>query len=259
MLDKAWFGSIIGILGAIIGIVSITLYLLSLRKPLLAYYVKGLSLVQNNINIDNFEILVNKKKVNKIVKTSIFIWNKGNRVIRKNDIAEKNKLSIIWGHNTSIYQINLGKISNPFSSVNLQPNIEAKTILIDFDFLNKSDGFRVDIYHNFDSSIFEFNGTVIGNKKSIKKIACNQFNTLTQYRKTNIFRNISLVFFSVISAFYLYMGLFLPESYYVNNNYSETTKITLKTIYILFSILFIGFIPFFSILFRKNYPSTLDE
>lgn len=259
MLNELWFGNFMGIIGSLVGIMSLVLYLISLRKPIIGTYIKGWSLINiKDIVINNFEITIDKKIVEKLNKTSFYVWNKGSKTLRRDDIAKKDQLRIKWNDEIVIYQTMIGKQNNESSTVTIEPYLDEKFVLIGFDFLNKNDGFRIDLYHNSKTVNFDITGTVIGSKKSISKYHNKENIIVRKIFKIINSKLISYIIILPIGLAFLIFSLIVSDELIIKlNEFNDPRQLCI--LLVVFSILYLSM--FLSRIFSpsKQYPENLEE
>lgn len=258
MLKEAWFGTIVGIAGLLIGIISLLLYLKSMRKPIIGFYKRGYSIIdRKDIISHDIKIIFDGKNVSKLNRTSFYIWNPGDKVIKKEDIAHKDSLRIIWDENIEIYEINISKINNLACNPSISQN--ENMIDIDFEYLDHNDGFRIDILHNSTSSSFSMKGTIIGAKKSIKymdKKIVNYFNIINRFFQSN-----KAIYFIIIpiGLFLLLLSIFAPQIPLIKQSSDEEGMLGLRLTFVVMGLTYLLLVPFRSYIGSSQYPDNLDD
>ena len=157
-----------------------------------------------------------------------------------------------------IYQSQIGKQNNESSTITIEPNLDDKYVLIDFDFLNKNDGFRIDIYHNSNSFDFDINGTVIGSKKSISKYYNKESVIVHRLYKFINSKVLSFIVILPIGLTFLILSLMLSDELIIKNNiFGDPKEFHIITMFI--SILYLGMFIIRTYFPNKQYPENLEE
>jgi len=260
MLDQPWFGSIIGILGLIIGITGIVLYLVGSRKPTISIYKRGISLIYNDVIVSNdIQVTLNGEKIQRLNKTTIYIWNDSLKAIRKSDIAPLDNLKIVWNENTNIYKAIIGKTTNEVCNPKIEFDRENREININFDYLNPNDGFRIDILNNDKSSSFVLKGSIIGSKKSIiEKKNSKSYTIILLANKIGNSRIIRTFFYISFGALII-LGLFLPNSILIGDS-GKMSEVIIARVGMIFSgVFYLGMFIWAKQASNKKYPESLEE
>jgi hypothetical protein len=259
MFNEAWFNSAIGISGLIISILSVYFYLNSIRKPLIGIYKIGYSLIDyDEVKSSKIEAIIDGQKIDKLIKTSIYIWNKGNKVLRNNDIAEKDKLRIVWSENELVYNASIGKVNNKIVNAEILNDFDNRNINISFDYLNPKDGMRIDILHNSFSKNFNIEGTIIGTKRSIKNLNMKDPEKLFRVLDFLVSRNSIKYIIIPIGIVFLLLALLLPDSLlekFISDNPIRDARVFLYVMAFLYFLL----VPMRLINSSMRYPKDLDE
>ncbi|WP_367106422.1 hypothetical protein [uncultured Psychrobacter sp.] len=135
------------ILAVVSVVISITLYVKSKREKRLVFIAKSFELIENSTSsIDNLTIKYGEENVEVLTLTKLSFWNDGKATIDSKDIAETDKLRIELPECNKIYTAKIEMTARKVNSIKL--NVINNKILIDFDFLDYTDGAIVTLYHN---------------------------------------------------------------------------------------------------------------
>lgn len=194
---------------------------------------------KNDFKINELEIKYKNSVITKLSSTKIAIFNSGDKTIYKKQIAPKDKLRLVVNSSLNIYNIKL-------SYINREPcNIELKIISnyeyeIVFDFLEKKDGFIIEVLHDSSleiveiANLFNVSGTLIETDGIKRQFFSDDFieESLTKLSNIGIFGG------AFISGL---LGIFI----YQNPNYFNINSIDLLpiflTINIVVAILYFGY------------------
>jgi hypothetical protein len=209
---------------SLIGIVlAILFYFKSRRKKSIMYYFKSDLLIQDFIQkIKGLTIKFFEKNINELTVTKIVFWNNGTETINANDIPTNDKFSIIIANDYDILDVSIINIINITNDINFFISENGKEININFEYLDKSDGFILQILHTGTcSENFVINGTI----KSFGKIFKGKYNKY--YKKFSIF--------DIIQDFFVFVTSITFSSYAIISKIS--TSITI--IMIIFIVVFV--------------------
>jgi hypothetical protein len=261
MLNQTWFGTVIGILGIFIGIVfSIIIYIKSKRRIEIAFYRRGLSIINGtHLLLDDLEVFYRKEKVQLLMKSSIHIWNNGNCAIKQADIATRDKLKIRWENELIVYHVELHVPKDNKNAIRIVEKIKDKEIAIDFDYLNKDDGMEIVIFSNGIPSFFIVTGTVIGSKKPIKEIKDKRLGFSS---KIIDYIQYSKIFsYIVLSVAVIFLGLawLAPDSIFVPNEPVVITSIPTRIMLSIMSVFWGLLVPIKYIMTKRKYPEINSD
>lgn len=212
-LSKNWIGTLIGIAGIVISIiVSYYFYKKSQVKCIPAYQTKKIRIIdiENRINIDNVDIKYNNRKVNRLSKVYLVFWNDGNKTIDGKDIVDKDKLRVTFNsEDGEILSTKVIKVTRNVNEFRVIPNKEkVNEALIEFNFLDPSDGAVVEILHSLKKSELDINGSIKGIPKGA--VDYGQVFDLSDLNKKNnvgIFNILKLASSKIVLFIYVIIGL----------------------------------------------------
>lgn len=163
--NQGWVGSLIGIIGILIAIVT---YRKSKIGQRLVYQSSATKIIGKNQNTpEEIQIYFRGSEVPRVIKTNLVIWNSGNETIKSSHVTKEDPLRIQIEESESIISYRILKETRHTNKVNLVPDKE-NVLLFNFDYLDPNDGVRVEILHTDDKNPVVFKGTVIGMKQDIK-------------------------------------------------------------------------------------------
>ncbi|MFA7361696.1 MAG: hypothetical protein WC139_11740 [Candidatus Kapaibacterium sp.] len=176
--------NILGIIGFIVGIVSLFLYLrdkyLNKVIPLVRYYN---TVEVSKLSDSNRKIFVSydNKEVPQVTTTSIWFWNKGKKPLKNEDIPSKEQLyfELFDIENTKkqidILDYKIIKFSRNGSNVNLTRKEESNRLYLEFEYFDSKDGFCFDVQHsgNVDTTL-KIEGKILGFNNKFKILASSK-------------------------------------------------------------------------------------
>jgi len=166
------FADTLGLLGLLVGIFGLAYSVYEAKKNRgfkLVYQFDGYSIIRNSKTDvpDGFEASYRGKPIENLVLSKILIWNKGKASIRSTDIATSDPLMVCFTEQPDILHVKVSRATRDANGANVVIQEDHKAAIISFDFLDKSDGFVIDIWHT--GSIIEphLSGTIISQIQGI--------------------------------------------------------------------------------------------
>jgi hypothetical protein len=180
------FVTMISLILALIGVLlAIIFYIKGKRKKSLQYCFKNDLLIENfNQRIEGLNIKYLDKSISKLMVTKIAFWNNGTETINVEDIPCNDKLSIVIDKDYEILNVSMICILNETNNINFDLLEDGKKIIIDFEYIDKNDGFVMQIFHTAnDYKNFDICGTIkgfgkISKGKSLKNIKFGLFDII---------------------------------------------------------------------------------
>lgn len=170
-------------IAAFFGLFTIWFFLLS-RKQKRPYwtYRNNYIIGKTGEGISGIRILFSDKEVKQVTASKVFLWNKGRDAIKEQDIPKSDLVRLVFPKKIEILDIKLLNKSRDSISVELEKIDTEQNHIINcnFNFLDKNDGFVLEILHTGgrDTQI-EMAGTILGATKGFAYIK-----SLTKYRDT---------------------------------------------------------------------------
>ena len=150
--------------------------------------------------IYNLEIKYLKTKIDRLMVSKIVFWNNGSTTINSVDIPDSDKLSIQISNQFEILDVYMVVTSNESNKITFDLSSDKKAIHIDFDYLDKKDGFILQIFHTAnDYRYLEINGYI----KSYGKINSKKIMRDKSFTPEKIFQDIIVFLISSIFAIFL--------------------------------------------------------
>lgn len=148
-IDYTWLkGQDLGLLAILI---AIFIYYKSIPRKKIFYAIESECLITNYKSIyGRIKILHDDiEEVENLTVTKISLWNSGNIVINKNDIASKEPFEICFHSDINILETDIIYCSDFSNVIKIDKNyIKDNKIKIDFEFLDKKDGAIIQILHD---------------------------------------------------------------------------------------------------------------
>lgn len=136
------------------------------KRPL--YNITSSQIIRDNLtSIENLKFYFKDKPLNKLSQTKIAIWNAGKETIRSTDLVSSDKLRIETSKDIEIYDYN---ILMAYDRNNISLILEGNCLYISFTYLDKDDGFIINLFHNgASSSDIIIRGSIIGVRQILKE------------------------------------------------------------------------------------------
>lgn len=163
--NQGWVGSLIGVIGIILGIVGIFSYRISKSVPIPSYQKSSLRLIgreEDNLPKD-VTVTYKGNVVERLTKTTLVLWNNGTETLDGSNIVEKDPLSISFESEDKILSYKIlkqTKDTNTFS-VHECSGFQNK-LLFDFEYLDPDDGVVIELLHDSAQKYPTISGTIKG-------------------------------------------------------------------------------------------------
>lgn len=154
------------VLGFLYGIIKD--YIQSKKKEPV-YWIRTTHLIRETLkDLKGISIRYNDVEVTDLSSTRFVFWNKGKDAIKRGDIASKNPIKISIDPEYVILDAFIEKKTDEDNSFTLKLSPDGKSILIDFEFMERNDGISLKLTHTApDSKKFSVTGKVISGSKIV--------------------------------------------------------------------------------------------
>jgi hypothetical protein len=173
---------ILTIFGTVTGVIGLYLarYYYLLAKPTLkiAASFDSTTLISKNRseNISELEILYRGKKVDNLSAANLIFWNTGNRPIRRADFMDPDeafRIIVDGGVDLARFEIAVESDSRNGAKIRLL-QADSSCLIIEFDFLEVNQGFRVEILYSGVPLSPIFKHSIVGHEGFISKAKTNE-------------------------------------------------------------------------------------
>lgn len=264
-LNLSWVGVVITLITFILAIfLTVFLYFKGKQRKGLNYHFKNDLLIDraNTQKPDQIEILFLGKKVDKLYKTLIYIWNSGDQTIKKEELNTKDPLRLRIKNESEILSIKIIKVTRSvtdFSTINSKENTEYK---INFDYLDQGDGAVIEVLHNGVIDDLELLGTIMGISK-IKNIDSKKENKISKILNEIFILNSTFLLNPprLFGIFILIFGLILAFCafyLYLNPKTTITPAIPDTLGVLIGAIIYIVFGLITILSNKRQYPKSLE-
>jgi len=144
-------------------IISSIFFIKSKIKTSLKFCIGGIILIKDFIQkINGLTIKYLNNDIKTLIVENIVFWNNGNEPIRHNDIPENEKFSILVSDEKyNIYNASIIYTTNLSNNISINLSENGKELNIDFEYMDKHDGFILQIFHD-GTDLTNINGSIIG-------------------------------------------------------------------------------------------------
>lgn len=162
LLAPGWVGSLIGLAG--IAAAALT-YVLSRRRTILSYRTRGVRLLgQAGSKLpDGVTVQYQGKDIPRLTRSVVVLWNDGETTISGTDLIPNDPLRIVVEDDTSVVACTLLKSTRAVLQANCTLRKDnSQEVLLNFGFLDPSDGVVVELLHTGRDLHPRVKGTVRG-------------------------------------------------------------------------------------------------
>lgn len=172
--ENQWLNLIFLILAFLGIIVSVYLYFKSKRRKVPIYLIKTFNLVRERVNkLDKVKIVYDERTIKNLSITKISLWNKGNEVINKTDIAPKEPIRVVVDNDFEILDAIISKVKNEANNFSIQISQDKKSVTVDFDYFYTNEGISFEVYHTGTSGK---NIKLKGSLKDLPQLSTAEYN-----------------------------------------------------------------------------------
>lgn len=198
--------------------------------------------------------------VERLFLTKIYVWNSGNAIIREADLDTADPLRLQLTGEEKVFNIFIARATTSAIGANIEFRNENSRIL--FKFLEKGDGFRIDVVHSGVSAILK--GRIIGIREGMEKKYRRKRSRYEEflYRHFLYGRRAlgNLVAVSMIAGATSGIAFVADYLLIAEKIYEKTAFVTLsnlRSLYFVPLMIFasIFFVSIFYVFWRENFPS----
>lgn len=169
-ISPGWVGSLIGLIGVIGLVTTFLLYRASRVGPRLAYQYQALRLIgrEQQALPEEVTILFRHKKVQRLTKTHIILWNSGKATVNGENIVDDEPLRLEFNKGCEVLSARVLRVtreSNKFTA-NINPH-SPNEVICSFDYLDAGDGAVIELLHTDEKRYPKVQGTIRGIPKGV--------------------------------------------------------------------------------------------
>ena len=266
ILSLSWLGNLLSIVGLISIPLAVFLFFKSKSKASLSCYSEDEVLIgqENSVFPESINVFYEERKIKKLVRSKIYIWNSGNKTIDIKDVVEKNGLKISSKDGCDLLNCSIIKYSREISDFTCSIDEDGKSANLKFLYTDPGDGCLIEVLHNGNSEILYLSGNVKGMPMGISNVSESR---LTKVIKKQSFAVDALRKPEFIAAVYGFIGLLIFSLGIYVNIFEKDIELKdsifyyeYKSLYFTFPAMGLIFILFSIVVFYANlrrYPRSL--
>lgn len=223
------------------------------KKKEPVYWIRTTHLMRETIkDVKGLRILYNGAEINGLASTRFVFWNKGKEAIKHSDIASKNPIKITIDSSYEILDAFIDGCTDEDNNFTIKKDIDSKSILIDFEFMEKNDGISLKLIHTAPSSnSFNVTGKVISGS-SIEYTSSASYSNLPIL--SELFPLRRKTGYYIFKGSFIIMGLLLFMSFFGSDEIRVDSYI-IRSFFMLIGVIYI-YVGLFII--RRRIPDKLD-
>jgi hypothetical protein len=205
---------------------------------------------------DQITVLFRKKKVERLTKTHIILWNSGKATVKGENIVGDDPLRLQFDKDAEVLSVRVVTVTR--NSIKFAANINpdaSNEVLCSFDYLDEQDGATVEVLHTGEERYPEVLGSIRGIPKGLL-----DWGHIFPSPEPKAFPfppiglKIAAIAGLVGSLFFVIFGLFEPLMPAFLTSEPEAPR----WVFIVFGLIFIGFFSFFLWITRRRFPKSLS-
>jgi hypothetical protein len=257
VLGLGWVASIIGLLGLIGLIVTFFLYRASRVGPRPVYQCQALRLISKEEKAlpEELTVLFKDKKVERLTKTYVILWNSGRATVNGNNIVCDDPLRLVFTDDSEVLSARVVRFTRQSNKFRADINTNsANQVIYGFDYLDAGDGATIELLHTDDKRYPEVQGSIRGVPKGVLN-----WGRIIPSRRQNVpfpFANLRMVvIFGLVSGIFLtalaVLGPILPEPFYVEPG-------GIRWFFVAFGLFYSSVFVFYLWIRRRRFPKSLS-
>ena len=146
-------------------IIAVFLYKKSRRAAQPSFQKASLGLIgkdENNLP-DEVTVLFKERKVDRLTKTILILWNNGNEVLKGEDIVAQDQIKISFNEGDHILSYKKLRETNAVNEFSVSKDKDnSHQLLIEFSYLNPRDGISLELLHDSEDLYPKVQGSIMG-------------------------------------------------------------------------------------------------
>ena len=269
-INQGWVGSLIGLIGIILGIVGIFSYRISKSVAKPSYQKSSLRLLgRKEDNLPNQVVVTYEGNVvERLTKTTLVFWNNGTETLDGSSIVEKDPLSISFEDEDRILSYKILKQTKKTNEFDIQMLTKYQHKLVfSFEYLDPSDGVVIELLHDSAQRYPIISGTIKGLPYGFVdqgKIFENEENNLKGPLKILLSRSKLLFIIAIVLGLGMVLFGILPAEVrefiarFISEGSTQKTIDQQPLFFIIFGLVYASLPAFLLWTRRKKYPKQLE-
>jgi hypothetical protein len=166
-------GLIVGVSGIVIGVLCAYYFYLKARERVdPRYLLRHEPLVESSSGaMTDVSVLFKGNTVTNLNRCSLVIWNRGNRVITRDAVAQNDKVRVCFSEGATALGAGVEWSSRPAVDLSAHVSDDGSAVIIDFAFLDADDGGVVEILYQGDPQVSPtVTGSIMGAPRGIQVV-----------------------------------------------------------------------------------------
>lgn len=163
VLNAGWFSVALTVVVFVLAtVLTIVLYGRAKPIPRLRYVMADVSLIGGAVDtmLGDLEVRFAGRPVPRVTSTTLGLWNDGTFTFRGSDAVASDMLRLECGKNAEVLRATVEAATREVLDIKIKSI--SQSALIDFDFLDPGDGFRVRVIHSGEPGALKLQGTIRG-------------------------------------------------------------------------------------------------
>lgn len=269
-INKGWVGSLIGLVGIVLGIVGIFSYRISKSVAKPSYQKSSLRLIgRKEDNLPNDVTVTYKGNiVERLTKTTLVLWNNGTETLEGSNVVSKDPLCIAFGDDDKILSWKILKITKETNGFDIQILKECQNKLVfSFEYLDPKDGVVIELLHDSVQRYPIISGTIKGLPNGFVdqgRVLENDHNNLKGPFKTILSRPKLLFSIAIVLGCGMVLFGILPSEArefvvgFISEGSTQKTIDEQPLFFIILGSLYASLPAFLLWTRRKKYPKQLE-
>ena len=168
-------GFLVGLVGSVAGLVGFVLHFTGRRQKDLAYAVQGIGVIDESMSsFGDLQVTFNGQSVERVAVSRVLFWHRGEETIHGSDVPDSDPLRIIIGGDARVLSSRILAVSRSVVAPQVATVGETDRVGLDFEFLDRDDGFTVEIVHTGLNPLdLDVTGTIMGLRHGIREVEDN--------------------------------------------------------------------------------------
>lgn len=273
--NQGWVGSLIGILGFLLGAAGIFSYKISRSTAKPSYQKSSLRLLgrnENNLPRD-VTVLFKGQEVDRLTKTTLIFWNNGTEVLSGENVVESDPICISLRDGETILSHKILKKTKDVNEIKITKDDEnSKQIWVTFSYLDPGDGVTLELLHNSEDRYPEISGTIKGLPNGFEDLGQVYFDTIPIRLISSskllriIFRRpkLTVILMMFVGIAMIVLGLLPQEARELlgvrslTENSEDKLNVDTSWLFIIVGLVYIATSAPILWFWRKKYPKSLE-
>lgn len=258
-LMQPWVGNSMAVLSLLL---SIIFFYKSRTRPALSCQVQGWRLIDKaKYKLPgDFRLLVREHDVPRLTLSQVFLWNSGSATLLGSQMVEDDPLRCTLSAGDRVLSVKVGARTRSSNKVAVDiGGSDATEVRISFDYLDPTDGARIDILHTSEERVPNIHATFRGIPSGVKRVAEPGARRISRILRTLVRHSTKVLIGAFTIGLLTMVTAVLPDPWFVpilpNTEPSWRFRVTQFGVGFLYALT--SATPFLAL--RRRYPPALDS